>query len=105
MSKVDNTASRSIFLPNKSTTSKVGASQLQRNSELRKNELEAFSGADSKVDIKDAIKDFARIKKVADAAPEIDKSDRIAALKAQIAAGTYQVDAGLLADKILEQEF
>lgn len=105
MSKVDSTTSRSIFLPNKKATSQVGGAALQRNSEVRKNELEAFSKTDSKVDITDAIKDFSRIKKVADAAPEIDKSDRIAALKAQIAAGTYNVDAGLLADKILEQEF
>ncbi len=104
MSKVDSTSSRSIFLPNKSA-SKVGNSGLQRNSEVRRSELEAFSQSDSKVDINDAIKDFARIKKVADTAPEIDKSDKIAALKAQIAAGSYSVDPGLLADKILEQEF
>lgn len=106
MSKVDTNSSRSIFLPNnKKATNSVGGANLPRNSEYRKNELETFSKADSKVDINDAIKDFARIKKVADAAPEVDKSDKIAALKAQIAAGTYRVDVDALADKILEQEF
>ena len=105
MSKVDTNASRSIFLPNKKSANSVGGTALPRNSEYRKNELETFSKADSKVDINDAIKDFARIKKAADAAPEVDNSDKIAALKAQIAAGTYRVDADALADKILEQEF
>jgi len=107
MSAIDNTTPRSIFLPNKSTkeTGRANGAQLRRNSEARKNELEAFSKSDSKVEIPDAIKDFARIKKVADAAPEIDNSDKIASLKARINAGTYNVDPGLLADKILEQEF
>lgn len=106
MSKVDSTSSRSIFLPNnRKDASKVGAAGLQRNSDIRKNELEAFSRQDSKVDIPDAIKDFSRIKKVADAAPEIDNSEKIARLRAQIAAGTYNVDAGALAERILEQEF
>lgn len=105
MSTIDSTSSRSIFLPNKKETGKVGPTGLKRNSETRKNELEAFSGTDSKVDIPDAIKDFSRIKKVADAAPAIDNSEKIARLRSQIAAGTYNVDAGALADKILEQEF
>jgi len=105
MSAIDSTSSRSIFLPNKKETGKVGPSGLKRNSETRKNELEAFSSTDSKVDIPDAIKDFSRIKKVADAAPAIDNSEKIARLKSQIEAGTYKVDADALADKILEQEF
>ncbi|MBC7427789.1 MAG: flagellar biosynthesis anti-sigma factor FlgM [Bacteriovorax sp.] len=104
MSKVDSTASRSIFMPNKRESGKVGSAGA-RNSDMRKEELEAFSKNDSKVDIPDAIKDFSRIKKAADAAPAIDNTDKIARLKSQIAAGTYQVDAGDLADKIMEQEF
>lgn len=104
MSKVDSTSSRSIFLPNKRETGKVGSAG-PRNSETRKEELEAFSKNDSKVDIPDAIKDFSRIKKAADAAPAIDNTDKIARLKSQISAGTYNVDAGVLADKIMEQEF
>ena len=104
MSKVDSTSSRSIFMPNKRESGKVGSAG-QRNSDMRKEELETFSKNDSKVDIPDAIKDFSRIKKAADAAPAIDNTDKIARLKSQIAAGTYQVDAGDLADKIMEQEF
>jgi negative regulator of flagellin synthesis FlgM len=104
MSKVDSTTSRSIFLPNKRESGRIGSAGA-RNSDTRKEELEAFSKNDSKVDIPDAIKDFSRIKKVADAAPEIDNTDKIARLKSQIAAGTYKVDAGDLADKIMEQEF
>lgn len=108
MSAVDSTSSRSIFMPNKKDTresGKIGPAGLQRNSETRKNELEAFSKSDSKVDIADAIKDFSRIKKVADAAPEIDNTDKIARLKAQIADGSYKVDYEALSNKILEQEF
>ena len=105
MSSIDSTSSRSIFLPNKRESTKVGPSGLTRNSDVRKEELEAFSKSDSKVDIPDAIKDFSRIKKVADAAPAVDNSEKIARLKSQIAAGTYNVDAGALADKIMEQEF
>lgn len=105
MSAIDSTSSRSIFLPNKKQTGKVGSTGLTRNSESRKNELETFSKADSKVDIPDAIKDFSRIKKVADAAPPVDNSEKIARLKSQIDAGTYKVDYDGLADKILEQEF
>lgn len=107
MSAVDGTSSRSIFLPGKNTreTGKTGPAGLKRNTETRKNELEAFSKSDSRVEIPEAIKDFSRIKKVADAAPDIDNTDKIARLKAQIEAGTYKVDEGALADKILEQEF
>jgi len=106
MSTID-TNTRSIFLPSKSNKAagKAGINSLKRNTEARKSELEAFSGTDSKVDIPEAIKDFSRIKKVADAAPEIDNSEKIARLKSQIAAGSYKVDADALADKILEQEF
>ncbi|MDD4974485.1 MAG: flagellar biosynthesis anti-sigma factor FlgM [Bacteriovorax sp.] len=108
MSAVDSTSSRSLFMPGKKETresGKVGPAGLKRNSETRKNELEAFSKSDSKVDIADAIKDFARIKKVADAAPDIDNTDKIARLKAQIADGSYKIDLDGLSDKILEQEF
>ena len=107
MSAVDSTTSRSIFTPKRDTreSGKVGPAGLKRNSESRKSELEAFSKSDSKVDIPDAIKDFSRIKKAADMAPEIDNTDKIARLKAQIADGSYKIDYDGLADKMLEQEF
>ena len=71
MSTVDGTTTRSIFLPGKNTreTGKSGPAGLKRNSESRRNELEAFSKSDSRVEIPEAIKDFSRIKKVADMAP------------------------------------
>ena len=108
MSAVDSTSSRSIFMPNKKDareSDKVGPPGLKRNSEARKSELEAFAKSDSKVEIPDAIRDFSRIKKVADAAPEIDNTEKIARLKALIADGTYKIDYDDLSDKILEQEF
>ena len=107
MSTIDSSTARSMFLPGKSTdkAGKAAPTQLKRNSEARKSELENFSGSDSKVEIPEAIRDFSRIKKVADAAPEIDNSAKIASLRSQIQAGTYKVDPDVLADKILEQEF
>jgi flagellar biosynthesis/type III secretory pathway chaperone len=74
MSAIDGASTRSIFLPGKNTraTGKAGQAGLKRNTETRKNELEAFSKTDSRVEIPEAIKDFSRIKKVADAAPDMD---------------------------------
>jgi len=102
---------RSSFFPNSKTTSNLGKSEalsksyMKRNNATRANELGEMGRKDSKVDIPDAIKDFSRIKKAVDAAPEIDNSDKIAKLKNQIQAGTYSVDYDALADKILSQEF
>jgi hypothetical protein len=49
--------------------------------------------------------EFSKIKKAALSAPEADNSEKIARLKAQIAAGTYEVDYDAIADKILTSEF
>jgi len=38
-------------------------------------------------------------------APEPDNTDKIAKLKAQIEAGTYEIDYDALADKILMNEY
>jgi negative regulator of flagellin synthesis FlgM len=40
-----------------------------------------------------------------DMAPDVDNTDKIARLKQQIKAGTYNVNYDKLADKILESEF
>lgn len=103
---------RSSFFPNSKTSSKglgrseaLAKSYMKRNTPDRANELGEMARKDSKVEIPDAIKDFSRIKKAVDAAPEIDNTDKIARLKNQIQAGTYQVDYDALADKILSQEF
>lgn len=60
---------------------------------------------DTKVDIPVSIKDFAQIKKVADQAKPLDRSEKIAALKDQIQRGEYKINESAIADKMLEQEF
>lgn len=108
---IDTNSSRSMFLPGNKEKSRakesggVGQAQLKRNSTSRKNELDNYAKSDAKIDIPDAVKDFAKIKKVADAAPDIDNTDKIARLKSQIAEGSYKVDYDALADKILQNEF
>ena len=101
---------RSGFFPNSKTTSLDKSSQMskaymKRNDVTRASELGEMAKKDAKVDIPDAIKDFSRIKKAVDQAPEIDNTDKIARLKSQIDAGTYQINYDALADKILSQEF
>lgn len=100
---------RPPFFPNTKTgQTKVGNSQsfsLKRNDPSRVDELNAKTSDHAKVSINEPIKDFSRIKKAVDTAPEVDNSDRIAALKAQINAGTYNIDYDALADKMLESEF
>ncbi len=110
MSTIDNAASRSMFFPNTkgkeaSESTRINNANLKRNSSERKSELDVYAKSDAKVDIPEAIKDFSRIKKVADAAPPIDNSEKIARLKSQIENGTYKVDYDGLANKIIEQEF
>ncbi|MBA2405159.1 MAG: flagellar biosynthesis anti-sigma factor FlgM [Bdellovibrionales bacterium] len=108
MSSID---TRSSFFPKtrSATTesaqggSKVGATE--RNSAERTSEIQDRTGTDAKVSIGDGVKDFSRIKKAAMAAPDVDNTEKIARLKAQIAAGTYEVDYDGLADKILTTEF
>lgn len=109
MSSID---TRSAFFPKgrpTSTESAKGGGQVgaasDRNSVERSSELTAKTSSDAKVNIGDGVKDFSRIKKAAMAAPETDNSEKIARLKAQIAAGTYEVDYDGLADKILSSEF
>ncbi len=106
MSSID---TRPSFFPN-SRTNRRNAVQsptkaLQRNSQTRIDELNNMSSKDAKVNINNAIKDFSRIKKAVDMAPEVDNSDKIAQLKAQINNGTYKVDYEALADKMLASEF
>lgn len=110
MSKIDN-GTRSNFFPKSKTTQpkvKPGAlspNYIQRNEPGRKRELESTTGSHAKVEIPNAVRDFAKIKRAVDKAPPIDNSDKIAKLKSQINAGTYKVDYDALADKILSSEF
>jgi len=104
MSSID---TRAPFFPN-SKTSRTDVNQakaLQRNSFERTQELEGRTAKDAKVSIPETIKDFSRIKRAVDAAPEIDNSAKVADLKARIQAGTYSVDYDALADKLLSSEY
>lgn len=109
MSSID---TRSTFFPRSRTTqtdsAKSGApvdGAAKRNSMERATELSDKTATDAKVSIPEGVKDFSRIKKAAMNAPEQDNTEKIARLKAQIAAGTYEVDYDGLADKILSSEF
>lgn len=108
MSSID---TRSTFFPRTRSTqteSAKGGSQVgdvNRNTTERASELMDKTAGDAKVSIPEGVKDFSRIKKAAMNAPEPDNSEKIARLKAQIQAGTYEVDYDGLADKILTSEF
>jgi negative regulator of flagellin synthesis FlgM len=81
------------------------AAAMQRNPFEKTAEINSKTSRDAKVSIPEKIRDFSRIKKAVDMAPEIDNSDKIASLKAQIQAGSYQPDYDALADKILTTEY
>jgi negative regulator of flagellin synthesis FlgM len=108
MSSID---TRSAFFPKSrsaQTESTKGGSQVgetNRNTSERASEIMTRTSGDANVSIGDGVKDFSRIKKAAMNAPEPDNSEKIARLKAQIAAGPYEVDYDGLADKILTSEF
>lgn len=108
MSSID---TRSPFFPrgrdvkSESTQNKTRVTEVQRNSMERASELSEKTSGDAKVSIPEGVKEFSKIKKAAMSAPEVDNSEKIARLKAQIAAGTYEVDYDALADKILNSEF
>ena len=107
MSSID---TRSAFFPRSRTAQAEAAKTkeaeaLKRNTLERSSELQEKTATDAKVSIPEGVKDFSRIKKAAMSAPEQDNSEKIARLKAQIQAGTYEVDYDGLADKILNSEF
>ncbi len=109
MSNIENNPNRTTFFPGERTGLKTrgapGAVDIKRNSPERKEQLEGLSRDDVKVNIPDAVKDFAKIKKAVDTAPEIDNSQKIADLRKRINEGTYKVDYEAVADKILSSEF
>lgn len=108
MSSID---TRSSFFPrgrdvkSESTKGNGKVDGIQRNTMERASEISERTSGDAKVNIPDGVKEFSRIKKAAMTAPETDNSEKIARLKAQIAAGTYEVDYDALADKILTSEY
>lgn len=115
MSNSIDSSTRSPFFPNSrktnsSSTQGAGAgSAIDRAEGLKRadraQEISARTGQDARVEIPDAVRDYSRIKKAVDAAPPMDNSEKIARLKQQINAGTYQVDYDGLAEKILQNEY
>ena len=71
----------------------------------QKQQIDKTSKQDARVTIPDSIKDFAKIKRATDQAPDIDNSAKIRDLKNRINAGTYQVDVDALTDQIMAEEF
>lgn len=106
--------SRPPFFPNSSSS---GSSKTKNaafssdiaigktNSAERAEEINAVSGDHVRVDIPESIKDYAAIKKAVDNAPPQDNSAKIAALKQQIANGSYKIDDNAVASKMIENEF
>ena len=60
---------------------------------------------DAKVTIPEAIKDFAKIKKMVDESPLIDNEKKVIELRNSIEKGSYKVNYDKLTDKIIEHEF
>ncbi len=87
-----------------SSISQLHKMGLKKNTEKRKKELESFE-TDSNVTIDDVVKDFSRIKKAVDSAPNIDNSDKVARLKREIERGAYRIDYKELANKMLTSDF
>ena len=106
MNNIDST--RSNFFPNAKPSAngpgKASQVNLKNNTYEKQKYIDSYTKRDAKVDIPEAVKDFSKIKKVADAA-QVDNSAKIQALKKQIADGSYKVNYDALADKILGEEF
>lgn len=107
---MNNIDTRAPFFPNSKTAKRdveqaKESASIRRNSYERSQQLKDIEGKHTKVTIPETIKDFAQIKRVADATPEVDNTDKIAALKAQIQAGSYKPDYDAIADKILASEY
>ena len=101
--------SSNLFQPNnkvvpESNISSLRRTGIKRNTAERKKKLESFK-SDSHVTINEAVKDFARIKKIVDSSPSIDNSDKVEKLKKEIEKGTYNVDYEKLAEKMLTSSF
>jgi flagellar biosynthesis anti-sigma factor FlgM len=112
MAKI-NPDTRAQFFPGKNTinNSPINPAKntyaqefLNRNDIEKQNEIREKTQSDVQVTIPDKIKDFARIKKAALNAPDIDNSEKIKNLKSQIEKGEYTIDFDQLAEKILEKE-
>ena len=93
MSSID---TRSAFFPNSKGIQ--GTDSTQRGNKIanvnsgndpeKSQSIQDRTGADARVNIPEGVKDFSKIKKAAINAPDVDNSEKIARLKAQIQDGT-----------------
>ena len=102
---IENSSKTGFFPEKKVNNLKAKSVAIPRNDSDRKAEIEKGTASDAKVDISEGIKDFSRIKKVAQNASPIDKSAKVAGLRDSIKSGTYEVNYDGLADKMLASEF
>ncbi len=101
------------FFPESLEAKKLKAKQtqqalLKRNTPERQGELKEALNKDAKVNISREVKDFSRMKKLVDQAPDLsldpERSAKIADIKSRIQNGSYEVDYEALADRLLKSE-
>tara|TARA_B100000287_G_scaffold279019_1_gene262931 strand:- start:139 stop:468 length:330 start_codon:yes stop_codon:yes gene_type:complete len=108
MNKINNTVNpfRLFSDSNKSPKRTKFFNELKDNNDeiQQKKKGEKLSSLDAKVTIPEAIKDFARIKRVVDESPDMDNQIKVEKIKDQIKNGSYKINYELLAEKMLENE-
>ena len=108
MNKINNSINpfRLFSDSNKSPKKTKFFNDLKENNEevQQKKKGEKLSSLDAKVTIPEAIKDFARIKRVVDESPDMDNQIKVEKIKDQIKNGSYKINYELLAEKMLENE-
>ena len=108
MNKINNSINpfRLFSDSNKSSKSTNSFNEMKESNEeiQQKKKREKFSSLDAKVTIPEAIKDFAKIKRIVDESPPLDNQDKVERIKNQIKNGSYKINYDILTDKILENE-
>lgn len=110
MSNIDPNANRTAFFPKaRGTKSQPNKGVNSKSEKVSKEGQKASPLAQTperaKVDIKEAIRDYSKIKKAAIKAPEFDVNEKIAMLKGQIKSGEYEIDYDAVADEMLRRGF
>ncbi|MEN9724022.1 MAG: hypothetical protein RJB38_2008 [Pseudomonadota bacterium] len=98
-----NNTSQSI--QNRAATSASESSAAKRSEKADASQSAAARRVDSgatKAEISSKAKDLAKAKEVAGQAPDV-REDKIAELKARIAAGKYEVNAQAVADRLVDE--
>ena len=104
---IDKASTKTSFLKQKNAPETHDINKaFTKHGDLVKNEnANSKTKKGTNVTISDAIRDFSRIKKAVDDAPELDNSSKIAELKNKIKEGKYNIDYDTLAENILTKEF